>query len=79
MYKDKRALAEAYSKLIRNQLIPLISKGLGAAVYTQFSDVEIESNGYFTYDREILKIDQEHVLALNKEIYEAFDATENKD
>jgi len=77
VYKDRKALAEAYAKLIRNQLIPLIAKGLGAAVYTQFTDVEIESNGFFTYDREILKIDREHVLALNREIYEAFDKTEN--
>jgi len=74
MFKDKQALAEAYAGLIRKQLIPLIPRGLGAAVYTQFSDVEIESNGFFTYDREILKIDQELVLALNNEIHEAFEA-----
>lgn len=78
MFKGREALTRAYGKLIRNQLIPLIPKGLGAAVYTQFSDVEIESNGYFTYDREILKMDREEVLALNREIYKAFEATEKE-
>ena len=29
--------------------------GLNAAVYTQLSDVEIEKNGFYTYDRRILK------------------------
>ena len=29
--------------------------GLNAAVYTQLSDVEIEKNGIYTYDRRILK------------------------
>ena len=76
MFKDKEALAEAYAGLIRRQLIPLISRGLGAAVYTQFTDVEIESNGLFTYDRKILKIDPEQISSLNREIYQAFDTLE---
>ena len=42
---------------MRRQLIPLIKKGLSAAIYTQLSDVEIESNGLFTYDRKVLKYD----------------------
>jgi hypothetical protein len=76
MFKDKETLAEAYAGLIRGQLIPLISAGLGAAVYTQWSDVEIESNGLFTYDRKVLKIDREKVWALNQELYGAFEAVE---
>ena len=70
--------ARAYEKLIREQLLPLISLGLGAAVYTQFSDVEIESNGFFTYDRELLKIDRDVVATLNAEIYKAFGKVEGK-
>jgi beta-galactosidase/beta-glucuronidase len=76
MFKGKEALAEAYRRLIQEQLIPLIPRGLGAAVYTQLSDVEIESNGLFTYDRKILKIDRERIRALNREVYEAFEAVE---
>jgi beta-galactosidase/beta-glucuronidase len=78
MFKGKEELEQAYTRLIREQLIPLIPRGLGAAVYTQFSDVEIESNGFFTYDREVLKIDQETVSSLNREIYAAFEKAERK-
>jgi hypothetical protein len=30
--------------------------GLGAAVYTQTTDVEIEINGLMTYDRAVIKV-----------------------
>ena len=76
-FKDKDSLAKAYTKLIRKQIIPLISKGLGAAVYTQLSDVEIECNGFFTYDRKMLKIEADLVKKLNREIYSAFNIKES--
>ncbi|MDC7234085.1 MAG: glycoside hydrolase family 2 TIM barrel-domain containing protein [Spirochaetales bacterium] len=76
MYKNREALEAAYTSLIRNQLIPLIERGLGAAVYTQMSDVEIESNGYFTYDRKVCKMDEGLILQLNRDIYAAFKGRE---
>ena len=51
----------------------MIPKGLGAAVYTQWSDVEIECNGFFTYDRRMLKIDADLVKKMNTEGYAAFE------
>ena len=36
----------------------LISEGLCASVYTQWSDIEEEVNGVYTYDRKIRKIDR---------------------
>ncbi|HAK45192.1 MAG TPA: glycoside hydrolase family 2, partial [Spirochaeta sp.] len=69
---SRESLREGYTNLIRRQLIPLIKKGLGAAVYTQLTDVEIESNGFFTYDRKVQKIPAETVKALNDEIYSEF-------
>ena len=35
----------------------LIPQGLSASIYTQWTDVEEEVNGVFTYDREVLKIE----------------------
>ena len=35
----------------------LIEEGLCASVYTQWSDIEEEVNGVYTYDRKIRKID----------------------
>jgi beta-galactosidase/beta-glucuronidase len=66
------ALNKAYRNLILTQLIPLIKEGLGGAVYTQLSDVEIESNGFFTYDRKLLKFDAGSIRELNEAIYKTF-------
>ncbi|HPB66577.1 MAG TPA: glycoside hydrolase family 2 TIM barrel-domain containing protein, partial [Spirochaetales bacterium] len=45
-YDDGPALQEGYARLIRDELIPLVRSGLRVAVYTQVSDVEIESNDF---------------------------------
>jgi hypothetical protein len=55
--KDRTALTEKLVELIRASRALIGSHGLSAFVYTQTSDVEIESNGLMTYDREILKPD----------------------
>jgi hypothetical protein len=46
------------------QIIPAIAGGLSASVYTQLSDVEDETNGLLTYDRRVLKIDEDVVRAV---------------
>ena len=38
-------------------------KGLTGSIYTQISDVEEESNGFITFDREVIKSD---IQKLNK-------------
>ncbi len=68
MYKDKASLTKAYKKLFERQIIPKISKGLCATVYTQVSDVEFEVNGIFTYDRELLKIDENTIKQINQKM-----------
>lgn len=55
-FYSAEAFSSAYHKLIREELKPLIPKGLCAAVYTQVSDVEEEVNGLLTYDRKICKL-----------------------
>ena len=68
MYADKDKLTEAYRKLHEKQIIPLIKKGLCATVYTQVSDVEFEVNGILSYDRELVKIDEETIKNINKKL-----------
>ncbi len=65
MYQSKEALTAAYKKLHEKQVIPAIKKGLSATVYTQVSDVEFEVNGMLSYDREIIKLDEDVVRELN--------------
>lgn len=67
-FKDKNSLRERYSKLIKD-LKPLIPMGLSAAIYTQTTDVEIETNGLMTYDRKVIKMDPQFLKQLHKELY----------
>ena len=68
MYTSKASLTNAYRKLHEHQIIPAIKKGLSATVYTQVSDVEFEVNGILTYDREIVKIDEQTIIDINKKL-----------
>jgi hypothetical protein len=56
-YDTPEALTEAYLALLNDELKPLIPQGLTAAVYTETTDVEIEINGFLTYDRKVEKMD----------------------
>ncbi len=68
MYKSKQALTEAYRRLHEKQIIPNIKKGLSATVYTQVSDVEFEVNGMLSYDRELVKLEEDVVRQLNEKM-----------
>jgi hypothetical protein len=52
--KTREGLEKAYLGLM-DKLGDLAEKGLGGAIYTQTTDVEIEINGVLTYDRKVLK------------------------
>ena len=67
-FKSKEALLERYEKLIKD-LTPLIAKGLSAAVYTQTTDVEVETNGLMTYDRKVIKLDPVRLKQLHQPLY----------
>ncbi|MCL3777479.1 MULTISPECIES: glycoside hydrolase family 2 TIM barrel-domain containing protein [unclassified Actinomyces] len=69
---DAEELAEAMTSLYRDQLIPLAAHGLAACTYTQVSDVERETNGLMTYDREVTKVEPSLMARLNGELEEAF-------
>ena len=53
-----------YTKAIQN----LQANGLNAAVYTQITDVEDEENGLMTYDRKVVKVNDEQIARIRKEI-----------
>ena len=56
-FNSTGTLTYGYIDLIRQTILPAVKKGIGATVYTQLSDIEEETNGIYTYDREICKID----------------------
>ena len=57
IFDTPQALTDAYLDLLNTQVKPWIDAGLSAAIYTQTTDVEIEVNGFVTYDREVEKMD----------------------
>jgi len=61
-------LKSRYAILIED-LAELIPKGLAAGIYTQTTDVEIETNGIMTYDRKVIKIPVEELKKLHEKLY----------
>ena len=55
-FTDLEAFANAVEELYREQVLPMVRDGLCAAVYTQVSDVEDETNGLLTCDRKREKL-----------------------
>lgn len=68
-YKTAEEATKAYIEMAE-QLKKMIPFGYAAAVYTQTADVEVEVNGLMTYDREVLKLDEERLRKVNQEVIE---------
>ena len=66
--KSKEELTDEIIKLYERDVIGLIPHGLAGAIYTQVSDVEDETNGLLTYDRQIVKVDEERIKELMKKV-----------
>lgn len=64
-FDNAAALSEAFVRLHEREIIPAITSGLAATVYTQLSDVEDETNGVLSYDRRVLKLEERDVIAVN--------------
>ncbi|MDE7079648.1 MAG: glycoside hydrolase family 2 [Clostridia bacterium] len=69
-YRDKDKLNGALKKLWLNEIIPAKEQGLCASIYTQLSDVQDETNGLVTYDRQAVKVDQKQMAELNGKLNE---------
>ena len=65
--QSKEKLHQKYNQLIE-EVMKLKEKGLAGAVYTQTTDVEAEVNGIMTYDREVIKFDEQNMRQLHKQL-----------
>jgi hypothetical protein len=68
MTPDKETLTRRYVENQSDVLTAANRCGVSGAVYTQLTDVEDEVNGFFTYDREVEKMDFSQVRAINERI-----------
>lgn len=67
--RHREVYATALEKLLL-RLLPCICDGLGAAIYTQWNDVETEVNGLLTYDRH-LKLPMEFYQEFSRMVQES--------
>ena len=64
---DGEELLKVYEDFA-GMLKTFIATGCSAAIYTQISDVEIEVNGIMTYDRQVVKVDEERFARINRDV-----------
>jgi len=67
-FADAGEFRTALEKLYREQIVPAVKTGLCAAIYTQVSDVEDETNGLLSYDRKVCKADENGMMAVAQQL-----------
>ena len=73
-FEDQKLFADALDELYRKEIIPAIHRGLCATVLTQVSDVEDETNGLVTFDRQVVKVNEAAMTTLSADLHKAFAA-----
>ena len=71
LFKNREEFVRGVRRLYLEELLPLAEKGLSAAVYTQVSDVEDETNGILTFDRRVMKLAPSEMLPLSEALKNA--------
>ena len=66
--RSTRKLMERIRSRYEQLVFPYIEKGLCGCIYTQVSDIEDETNGFYTYDRAVCKADPEEMRLIAAEI-----------
>lgn len=66
-FKTSKEVTDQYVTYT-NKLVELAKAGYSAAVYTQTTDVEMEVNGLMTYDRKVIKVDEQRVKKANQSV-----------
>ncbi|MGD0341055.1 MAG: sugar-binding domain-containing protein [Bacteroidales bacterium] len=69
-FTDADALFKTYSGYL-DRIANYISRGLSAAIYTQTTDCEVECNGLMTYDRKVVKVQEEKLKSAAQKLYDA--------
>jgi DICT domain-containing protein len=67
-FANKEELLAKYESFI-SRFNALIERGLSAAVYTQTTDVEVETNGLMTYDRKVIKMPTQRLFEIHQKMY----------
>lgn len=71
--KSKEALTDKIIQMYETMAIPAIKDGLCGTIYTQISDVEGEINGLYTFDRNLIKVDEKKIKDINNKVKHMLD------
>ena len=66
-YKSSKEVTDKYEELA-DILVDLAHKGYCGGVYTQTTDCEVEVNGIMTYDRKVVKMDEQRLRSINQRV-----------
>lgn len=66
-FKSAKEVTDVYVQYCKD-LLGLVKTAYSAAVYTQTTDVEGEVNGLITYDRKVVKVEEDRVRKANQEV-----------
>jgi hypothetical protein len=75
LFPDETSLTTRYVNITADVARFVQTRGLSGSVYTEPYDVENEVNGFYTYDRRILKMTASRVLAVNQRVLAAASGT----
>ncbi|WP_303919040.1 glycoside hydrolase family 2 protein [Draconibacterium sediminis] len=71
-FKNSKEVTDKYIEYAE-ELYKMAKTGFSAAVYTQTTDVEGEVNGLMTYDRKVIKLDENRVREINQKVCKVLD------
>ncbi len=69
--ETEEELTKQLRTMYDEMVIPSIKDGLCGCIYTQLSDVETEINGFYTYDRQVCKVNQNALRRMSLDVYKA--------
>ncbi len=72
LYDSQKEFEDGFYSLYLNEVLPLVKSGVSALVYTQLSDVEDETNGLITFDRECIKVAPERCSLVMEKVKNEF-------
>lgn len=76
--RSEEELTARIREMYDDMVLPSIPNGLCGCIYTQLSDIEGETNGLYTYDRAVRKVDKEAMLGIAADVRQALSkAVEN--
>jgi hypothetical protein len=68
LFPDETSLTNRYVEITKEVGRFVHTRGLSASVYTEPYDVENEVNGFYTYDRQVLKMTESRVREVNQRV-----------